>query len=629
MGKRRYLALLLAGVMMITAVPGEMVSAAEYSEETEWGLETELETATDLEAVPEWEEVTEEEKDAASQVQNGVCRATFDGTSTKKEIQSALNLIRDGQASQVELTLRGNIQINGGLVVYSNTTINATGATITETTSGGSLLTSATARYYGSVPYSAGYQKTQNIKVIGGTWDGSRSAGQVIRFVHSSNVEIDGVTVKNCTDTGHLITLEGVRQATVKNSTLLGHSGMGASKEALHIDIVHSTQTTPSLQSDEYDDLPDRDITITNNVIKDVPNAIGSHGSVQGVYHQNIVITNNQISNVSNVALPIFNYRNVTISNNVIRNASQGIKVYACQSSTAPLPGTVTEAEPYEQNYQIVITGNTVSDTTGGFPLQVQGSPDRKMAGITIQDNRITGVVNGTGIFAEFLTGGVIAQNQVTTGMADRTELGISLNNAQNMTITGNTVANANSVGIKIENKSHNAKLTRNVIQNVKKVGVYALDSKLDIENNTVTDISGEALCIWNAGRNMKIRKNKIKNVKSIGIGLNNVKRAQIIGNEIENVRGNVINLNVATANVKTRKKTVVYRTSSQKKTVSGKATKGSKYQIVVRGRKYKAVIKNGKFRTSKIKAIRSGTEITVIETMTGKNKIITTTKAR
>ena len=127
----------------------------------------------------------------------------------------------------------------------------------------------------------------------------------------------------------------------------------------------------------------------------------------------------------------------------------------------------------------------------------------------------------------------------------------------------------------------------------------------------------------------MKIRKNKIKNVKSIGIGLNNVKRAQIIGNEIENVRGNVINLNVATANVKTRKKTVVYRTSSQKKTVSGKATKGSKYQIVVRGRKYKAVIKNGKFRTSKIKAIRSGTEITVIETMTGKNKIITTTKAR
>ena len=135
MEKRRYLALLLAGAMMITAVPGETVFAAEYSEETEWKLET----TTDLEAVPEWEDVTEEEKDVASQVQNGVYRATFDGTSTKKEIQSALNLIRDGQASQVEITLRGNIQINGGLVVYSNTTINATGATITETTSGGSL----------------------------------------------------------------------------------------------------------------------------------------------------------------------------------------------------------------------------------------------------------------------------------------------------------------------------------------------------------------------------------------------------------------------------------------------------------------------------------------------------------
>lgn len=613
---KRYVALFLAGVMTATAVSVQGGVAEGSTIETECS------------------QVSENKAEDTENLQDGVYRVTFDGSNTRKEIQSALNLIRDGVANKLEITLRGNIQIDGGLVVYSNTTIDATGATIEAKRSNGTLLASATAKYYGTVPYADGYQKTQNIKIIGGTWDGKKSIGQVIRFVHSSNVELDGLTVKNCKDSGHVITFEGVKQATVKNCTVIGQEGMVSSKEAIHFDIVHSTQTTPDLISSEYDDLPCKDITITNNIIKDAPNAIGSHGAVQGVYHQNIVISDNQISDISNVALPIFNYRNVTISGNIINDVSKGIKVFTYQNVNdddckRPLANATLEADPVKNNYQIVIRDNMISGVTGGYPLQVQGSPKRRMAGVTVENNTISGKVKGIGILAEYLTGGVITGNKIAAKKNETIDIGFSLNCAQNVEVTGNTIGSASTVGIRIQNKSHNAKITGNVISNIKKVGIYALDSRLSIEKNTLSDISGDALCIWNAGKNMKIRKNSLKNVKGIGIGLNATKNACITENEIEGVKGNVINLNSATANVQTRKMTVVDKVSAKQKIVSGKAVKGSKYQVIIKGKKYNAAVKSGKFETSKIKAIKARTKVTVVETITGKNKLITTTKAR
>lgn len=616
--------------------------------ETTENIETiqNIETITDTESVeeesigePENMEQSEEEGEAAEQKirkeknligasRTGVYRAVFDGTSTKKDIQTVLNMIRDGEAEKLEVTLTGNIELNGGLVVYSNTTINATGATIKSTSSNAALLASATAKNFGNVMYEDGYQKTQNITVIGGTWDGNGVIGQIVRFVHSSNVVLDGLMVKNCTNTGHLITFEGVSQALVQNCTVIGHSGMGQYKEAIHLDIVHNSVTTPNLMSGEYDDLPNRNITIRNNVIKDAANGIGSHGAVRGVYHQNIVIANNDISNIREMALLIFNYKNITITGNTIHDSNYGIKAYTYYDVNnidckEPLANAVLEPDPIGCNYQIVVQGNTFRDISVGPSVWIQGNENREIGGTRIENNVFGGNMTGNIVYAEYLTDGVISGNVFQPQKEAAPDIGIYGGYAKNVVISGNTINDMAVAGIKIENNSHGTQLKKNVISNCKKVGIYSLYSKVSIEENQISDISGDALCVWNAGKNMIISKNKLKNIKGIGIGLNATKKAQITGNTLENVKGYAINLNVATANEKARKMPAVKKITAQKGIVTGKAVKGSKYKVKVNGKKYKVTIKKGKFTTAKIKKLKKKSTVTIIETTAGKNKLI------
>ena len=52
-------------------------------------------------------------------LEKGVFRQTFGSSSTRKEIQKAFDKIKNGTAQKVEVTLEGNIQIQGRLIVYS------------------------------------------------------------------------------------------------------------------------------------------------------------------------------------------------------------------------------------------------------------------------------------------------------------------------------------------------------------------------------------------------------------------------------------------------------------------------------------------------------------------------------
>lgn len=629
-----------------TALPEETESAQEIAETENTVLPEETESTEEMietksaemkstevsegsdEAEEEWELQEQEENKFGEFSQDGVYRAVFDGTSTRKNIQKVLNMVRDGTTEKLEVTLTGNIELDGGLVVYSNTTIHAEGAVIKSTSSGASLITSATAKDYGAVIYEAGYQKTQNITIMGGTWDGGRLSAQVVRFVHSSNVVLDGLTVMNCTDKGHLITLEGVNQALVQNCTVIGHSDMGLYKEAIHLDIVHNSVTSPHLMSEEYDDLPDRNITIINNIIKDASNGIGSHAAVRGVYHQNIVIANNDFSNISEMALPIFNYKNTTITGNTIHDSNNGIKIYTYYNvdnidCREPLANTVLEGEPAACNYQITIEGNTFSNIFTGPSIWIQGNENRKLGGIRIANNTLTGAMKGNGMYVEYLTDGVISGNVFLPQKGNAPDFGIYASYAKNMEISGNTINDMAVGGIKIENQSHGTQLKKNTIANCKKVGIYSLYSKVSIEENKISDISGDALCIWNAGKNMIISKNKLTNIKGIGIGLNATKKAQITGNTLENVKGNAINLNVATANEKTRRMPVVKKVTVKKGIVTGNVVKGSKYKVKVNGKKYKLIIKKGKFKTAAIKNLKKNDTVTITETTSAKNKLI------
>ena len=317
--RRKILALVIIAVLGINGMSG---NAACASQEVMEQAGTELDdTEIDDTEQEGMEEDDTDDSDSDQTVtgdsgtlEQGVFRQKFGSSSTRKDIQKAFDKIKDGTAKKVEVTLEGNIQLQGRLIVYSNTTINAHGAVITQKSKSGSIIKSATAEDYGEVPYKQGYQKTENIKISGGSWNGAQISGQVIRFVHSTNVFLDELTVTNCTSTGHLITFEGVNTGTIQNCKLVGHEGMGKIKEAIHLDIVHSPKTTPGLMEHEYDDLPDRNIVIKNNKIINSANGVGSHAAVDGIYHQNISIIGNVFDGIKNTSMRLYNYKNVIVA---------------------------------------------------------------------------------------------------------------------------------------------------------------------------------------------------------------------------------------------------------------------------------------------------------------------------
>lgn len=805
--KRKVLSILLAMAVVSTGLPSSTVFAAGRAG-TAW-------------------EVNQEQTKGV--LENGVYKQTFTSSSSGRDIQEALNYTKEGKAQKVEITLKGKIEINGRLTVYSNTTINAEGAVIREADSNGALLVSATARDFEGRGYKSGYKTTENITVNGGTWDGAKSAGQVIHFVHATNVTLNGLTVKNCTDQGHLISLEGVDTATVKGCTLTGYSKMADVKEAIHLDIVHSEVTTPDLEKKEYDDLPNRNITITNNVVSDVPNAIGSHGAVEGIHHQNITITNNKLNNIKFVPIKIYNYKNVTISGNTISNSGNGIKIYTYVQSTGtgddadgvyykPNSKAKTEPLPKNNDYNITATGNKITNTTNPG-IQVQGSKQRPMSNIKLEDNTInktgskgiwllaycpnTLVKNNTisntassGVDARsYCDKSVIEKNTVSNSkesaicvmtnisnvsvkdntIQDTTDHGIwAYKKATGTKITGNTINGVTKHGIYVSSKSNKATVQNNQIKgtvkqngiyihqstsanvgknkigNVGKIGIYidtgsdsakvsgntigtckaqgisvyksakavlsknkitkasgngiqvssaktrstitdntigkagkngihiyqapkatvsgneisnskerginlgagcssAKVSGNDINNsgtqgisayqassptvsgNTVNKTGKEGISIGSAGKTTKVTKNRVIDTKKSGINVWGTQTATISENVLQNISGDAILPQNVKANVGTVKMTQIDKVTKKSKAISGKARAGSVYTVTVGNQKYTAKVKYGVFKTGRISKLKSGTKVTVTETMkkAGKNQLITVIKVK
>ncbi len=546
-----------------------------------------------------------------------VYTAVFGSSSTREDIQEILDYRKTGQAKKLVITLKGNILIDGSLYVYSDTTINAYGATITETKKKASLLASATASRFGSYGHEKGYNMTRNITVNGGIWNGAKKAGQVIRFVHSSNVKLQGMTIISCTPTGHLISLEGVNTAVVSGCSLTGYGEMKDANEALHLDIVHNTKTTPGLKAEEYDDLPDVNITIQGNTITNVPNAIGSHGAVSGVYHKNISISNNNIVNVRNIAVKLYNYKNTVVRHNTIVNANTGIKVYTyyddqntsdrVEGYYSPNRGTRTEPLPAGHNYKIDISGNMIRNTGNGSAIYLQASVKRPMKKISVTGNAV-----------------------YTSGCR-----GIWLNAyCKNTNISGNTVSDCRLNAIDVRLSSNGSLIKNNKIlrSGGNAVNVSQNISNVIVKNNIMQGSSGNGIRVSEAKR-ITVMGNRIESIKRHAVYAAEVSRLNVSKNTMQNVDELAVSLvNTKKTNTKsletTKIKRVVQKVTRKKKNtkikIKGTGNAGSSYTVKVGKKKYKVTVNGNNFVAKKSGKMKQGTKIIVCEKASGGNKIIT-----
>lgn len=444
---------------------------------------------------------------------------------TAWDIQQLLDYNKE---DDFNLTIRipnGTYILESELRIYSNTTIIASaGAKLMKNHQRGALLANDMSKDNG------GYNTTENITIDGGIWDSSMIAGynkgtESFRFIHATNVTVKNATIRNVPDKSHLITFAGIKNGTIENCKLYGYNGKTL-KEAIQLDIVHDNIIVPSMQSSSilYDDLPCDTIVIKDNLIYNFPRGIGSHTSVQGVFHTNITIESNRLHDISEAAIKAYNYKNTNIKNNIIDRAAVGILVYTTIANEEmnylpALPNT--KKQPLPKNYRIVIEGNTIknmrqylegSTLTWGDGIRVIGSKARPLSNVSIKKNKLTKTAR-YGIFIEYSPTCYIGSNYIT----DTYRYAICVHNSNSGNLYWNQISKAGAknsfyggIGVSY---THNLKIYSNKINVTAKNGIYlnSTTRNCNVTWNKITGVSASVAIYADTKDGHKVSNNTPK----------------------------------------------------------------------------------------------------------------------
>lgn len=200
--------------------------------------------------------------------------------------------------------------ISGMIRVPSNTTIDATGATIVEDMPGCTMLSQPDERCNNSKI--KGYNAVHDITIKGGTWigtkktragagskEGYKNGCNVVNFLHAKNITIKDATLYNCYN-AHIIELTGCKNCKNQNCnigmTASGKAGFyyGSSNNgAIQLDACTAAVNNPRGRT--FDGTPCRNITISGCKIH-YPTGIECAQTVRGnKLTTNVKISNNKI----------------------------------------------------------------------------------------------------------------------------------------------------------------------------------------------------------------------------------------------------------------------------------------------------------------------------------------------
>ena len=220
---------------------------------------------------------------------------------------------------ELKITIpEGTYDIDGTIYAYSNTKVTlAENTTIKrESSADGKIMLKS--KTFETI---YGYDQICNFSMSGGVWDGNSdgsASSDLLYFGHGKNISLSDMTVKNgCGE--HLIELAGIDTAEVKNVKLGGYvlpktaTAYTPKKEAIQLDYC-SASSTPSMKPHDYTAC--KNITITDCSISNCMCGIGAHGYLPDVFLDNIVITNNSFTDITNVCVDSMNFSNLTVENN-------------------------------------------------------------------------------------------------------------------------------------------------------------------------------------------------------------------------------------------------------------------------------------------------------------------------
>ena len=450
---------------------------------------------------------------------------------------------------------KGVYDMRYGLKIYSNTTLDLRGVTmLREGVGAGNMLRVGAEDGVNTGVTGYAYE---NIRVIGGTFDGNYGENTIIKAFHTKDFTMEGVTVLHEKE-GHMTEFAGVDGLTIRGCTFKdqqltpGNYGY----EAIQLDVLHPFHIT----NGRSEDLPITNVLIEDCYFEDMPRAIGSHTAVHNRPHNNITIRNNTFFNMSSIAVQGLNWTNVNITKNRVQNSPRGITLYAEPGGCTYLSGTLASKGGTQSHasdaYQAPVKANVTiaynvlnnigssddkyasyssqgiavlgeklisrspvdsGDESGGLP-----AGDYYIDGVSIHDNIID--VRGNGIRLEDVRGASVTDNEIVCSkniVHNDNYYGIvARGNASCSTVSYNVISGAEVNGIQLDGTDGGSvtKVRFNRISNCGKYGIGIYDMSIDlIDDNDISGTGNIGLFMADSKANY-IRWNRIRNCSSSGV---------------------------------------------------------------------------------------------------------------
>jgi hypothetical protein len=345
-------------------------------------------------------------------------------------LQKALDYARDKASDSVQVKVvipNGTYRINKTLFVYSNTYISMKGAILKKASAGGGcLLRNAQPKKLG------GYNDAKNIIIEGGCFDGNVGDDYQnfcnVRLGHMNNLLLKNVSFKSNLNAHHL-ELGGVKGVTITGCDFSDYRG-DKIKEAIQFDIMNNSNVFSGFEP--FDDTTCENVIIKGNTFRKVMRGIGSHSATLGKYYKDFVIENNTFTDITDCAILMQSYKNITVNNNTMKNVGSGIIV----RNMSPFDGNTGYNQPADQHTDVsstlnndlntIIKNNVISarvTSTRPSPVGIQlfgklienGSGkdfDHQVEGVRITDNTLN--IPGTCIIMDDVTGIKVDSNRLS-----------------------------------------------------------------------------------------------------------------------------------------------------------------------------------------------------------------------
>lgn len=418
----------------------------------------------------------------------------------------------------------GTYSIDAPLYLYSNTHLAlAPGAVMKNTGIGTSLL-----RLGRDGEIYSGTSGFRNITIEGGTWTAEfRDGSSLLRMAHGKNIVIKNAVFQDVKNEHH-IEAAGIDGFTVTGCTFSGYVKTIESDEllmeALEIDIMGGEKFFPGYE--KYDYTPMTNVTVSNNVFKNLFRGVGTHSLVRGSYFENIKVQNNRFENIADYAVLATNYRNSSIAGNTMVNVGAGI--YFCNVQTLGRMVTPTPALKFNTDSQSRIEKNTitlkaVNQTVNRCGIRAEGDEGNYIIrSLTITGNTINASTGGHGILGNYIKDCTISGNAVTgKNTLSKAYKGIRLTYSANVPISGNTVKNMSDHGITVTDKSQSCPISKNNVSGSKGAGIIVTEGSkgCSISGNQISSNKKNGIFV-SGGGSSGISGNRVSSNKGTGISV-------------------------------------------------------------------------------------------------------------